>query len=104
VADGGRRLRRWPITGERERADEQDRVVSGRAGAREKGRARLTGGAGRSVGEGWAWRAEGGPRGPGGGGGASARERGRSWARSGPAEGGFPFSFSFSISFLFAFP
>jgi hypothetical protein len=61
---------------ERERVDEQDRVVSGRACAREKGRAWLTGGAGRSVGEGWPWRvggrAEGGQRGPSGGGGVGA--------------------------------
>jgi hypothetical protein len=39
---------------EREGADERDRVVSRRAGAREKERVRLTGGVGRSAGEGWA--------------------------------------------------
>jgi hypothetical protein len=47
------------ITGEREGTDEQDRVVSGRAGAREKERARLTGGVGRLAGEGREWRASG---------------------------------------------
>jgi hypothetical protein len=41
---------------ERERADERNRVVSGRAGARKKGRVQLTGGAGWSVGERWAWK------------------------------------------------
>jgi hypothetical protein len=50
IADHGR---------ERERADERDWVFSEMAGAREKGRARLTGGVGRSVGEGWSWRAGG---------------------------------------------
>jgi hypothetical protein len=36
------------ITGEGEGADERGRAFSGRAGAREKGQARLTGGAGLS--------------------------------------------------------
>jgi hypothetical protein len=55
--DGGRRQSRdGQSRGEREGANEWDRVVSGREGAREKERVRLTGGAGRSVGEGRAWR------------------------------------------------
>jgi hypothetical protein len=65
----------------RERADERDWVVSGRAGAREKGRAWLTGGIGRSAGEGRERRAAGragdGPRGPGGGGARREGERER---------------------------
>jgi hypothetical protein len=99
------------ITGEREGDDERDRVVSGRADAREKERARLTGGVGRSAGEGWARRvgghAEGGSRGPGGGGvRVCGREKGR---RLGPdsaqPRGDFLFFFSFyflsiSISFF----
>jgi hypothetical protein len=86
----------------RERADERDRVVSGRAGARKKGMARLTGGVGWSVGERWAWKVG---RVGRAGEEARARERGGGLG-SGPAElrGEFPFSFSFSISFLFPFP
>jgi hypothetical protein len=45
--------------GEREGADERHRVVSGRAGAREKERVRLTGGVRWSTGEGRAWHAGG---------------------------------------------
>jgi hypothetical protein len=69
---------------------------------------RLTGGVGRSAGEGRAWcaggRVEDGSRGPGGGG-VGARERERegekAWARFGPAKGGISlFFFFFSYFFL----
>jgi hypothetical protein len=109
-----RRGERWPATiaslayHERERgADERDSVVSGRAGAREKERAQLTGGFGRSTGEGWARRAgehtEDGPRGLGGGGvGAREREGKEAWAGFSPVEGGISlFFFFFSYFFLF---
>jgi hypothetical protein len=48
VGGGRRRSCRWPITGKGEGADERGRAVSERAGAREKGRAWLMGGAGLS--------------------------------------------------------
>ena len=98
MAGGRRRSRRWSITGEGEGVDERDRVVSGRAGTRERGWARLTGGvglSGESAARGrwvaWVTRE----------GGARAGERGEILGRIWPRQEGrvflFPFSFDFSF-------
>jgi hypothetical protein len=96
-----------PFTGEDERADGWGPSASGRAGARERGRVRLTGGAGQREG---ARRERGRVRcmgrvGHSGGRSAGARERGGggAWAGSGPAERGKGFSLFFFLFFSFLF-
>jgi hypothetical protein len=106
-----RRGEQWPATiasladHERERgADERDQVISGRAGAREKEKARLTGGVRRSAWEGWARHVgtrKMGRVGQAGEEWARGRERrGEGLDRIRPSRGGISlFSFSFPISF-----
>jgi hypothetical protein len=95
------------VTGEGEKGLTGGARLPERAIARERGRARLTGGAGRSAGEEGARRASGrvgdGPRGPRG-----REERGRAGRRGGldpaqPGGEGFPFLFLFLFIFPFLF-